>query len=146
MKKSLCAALTAIVMLLSVSGCSSAGNEKISKSGFLMDTVVSVALYGSSDEETLNGCFEELYRLDKLWSRTSPESEIYRLNSGEISDVSEDTADLLRKALYFSELSDGAFDVSVCPVSELWVFKNGGVVPEAKVTVFRFLAFRNAMS
>ena len=130
--KKICAAIAAILILFSALGCTKNKSGKISESGFLMDTVVSVTLYGNEDEDILKGCFDELSRFDKLWSRTSPESEIYRLNSGEISEVSEDTADLLRKALYFSKLSGGAFDVSICPESELWSFKDGGRVPDAE--------------
>lgn len=147
MKKRLLAAVSAFLLLCSVSGCSGsrAGAGKISEKWFLMDTVVSVTLYDSSDGEILRGCFEELARCDRLWSRTDPESEIYLLNLGEIFEVSEETSELLKKALYFSELSDGAFDVTICPVSKLWSFKSGGTVPDeaAVAEALRRVGYKN---
>ena len=70
---------------------------------------------------------------EKLFSRTLPESEIYRLNHGEISEVSSETADLIRTGLSYGELSDGAFDISIEPVSSLWDFTSGsGRIPGQK--------------
>jgi len=44
--------------------------------------------------------------------------------------VSDTTIELLKKGIKFGELTDGAFDITIAPLSELWDFKNNpGNVP-----------------
>ncbi len=118
-------------ILIFNSGCANGKEtpEKVSRSDFLMDTVVTITLYDGSDEEILDECFELMHKYEQMFSRTDETSEIARLNAGEISEVSEETAELIQKGLYYSALSDGAFDITICPVSKLWNFTNGGTIP-----------------
>jgi len=64
------------------------------------------------------------YYYEDLFSRTIDTSDIGRINQATKwpVTVSEETADLLAKALYYSELSDGAFDLTIASVSSLWDF------------------------
>jgi thiamine biosynthesis lipoprotein len=67
----------------------------------------------------------ELARVDRLFSGWSPESEISRLStraSTEALPVSAETAGLLDLARRVSELTGGAFDVTVAPLVEAWGF------------------------
>lgn len=98
-----------------------------------LNTLVTVTLYGTDRTELLDGAMQLCDHYEKLFSRTLPESEIYRLNHGEISEVSSETADLIRTGLSYGELSDGAFDISIEPVSSLWDFTSGsGRIPGQK--------------
>ncbi len=63
--------------------------------------------------------------LERLLSRTVKGSDVYRLNETDgFVSVSDDTLRLLEKSVYYGNLTDGKFDITVCPVSELWDFKN----------------------
>ena len=98
-----------------------------------LNTLVTVTLYGTDRTELLDGAMQLCDHYEKLFSRTLPESEIYRLNHGELSEVSSETADLIRTGLSYGELSDGAFDISIEPVSSLWDFTSGsGRIPDQK--------------
>ncbi len=71
----------------------------------------------------------ELARVDRLFSRWRPESEVSRLGahaSTEPFSVSPETVAVLDLARKVSDLSGGAFDVTVAPLVEAWGFGPGG--------------------
>ncbi len=117
-----------------LTGCSK-NQERVSKTGLLFDTVVTVTLYGDHKEELLEECFALGEEYEQLLSRTIETSEISRINQahGEPVTVSGDTMELIQKGLYYSELSGGAFDITIAPVSSLWDFKaDTPKVPDAQ--------------
>ena len=135
-KKILTALLPCMLLsMLCLGGCSGK-QEPVSKTGFLFDTVVTITLYGSDrdQEELLEECFRKGEAYEQLFSRTIETSEISRINQakGEPVTVSDDTRELIEKGLYYSELSGGAFDITIAPVSSLWDFKSADPsVPDA---------------
>lgn len=125
-----CILLCMIMVLLC--GCSIATKEPLSKTGFHFDTVITITLYDSKDEKILNTCFDFCREFEDLVSRTIETSEIFKINhaNGQPVEVSDTTIHLLKKGIEFSELTDGAFDITIAPLSELWDFKNNpGNVP-----------------
>ena len=105
----------------------------------MLNTFVTVTLYDTDDQEILDGCFDLCAEYENLLSRTKETSEIYRLNhraEGERSlQVSEKTAQVIAKGLEYSRLSDGAFDITIEPLSSLWDFtaENPQVPPEEAI-------------
>ncbi|MGI9499927.1 MAG: FAD:protein FMN transferase, partial [Geminicoccaceae bacterium] len=64
---------------------------------------------------------DEIERLENVFSLYREDSELVRLNrSGHIDAPSPDLAALLSIARHFSELTDGAFDVTVQPLWRLY--------------------------
>lgn len=129
--------LLCIVMVF-LCGCSINTKEPLSKTGFYFDTVITITLYDSNEEELLNTCFDYCKDFEKLVSRTIPSSDISRINtaSGQSVEVSDTTIELLKNAIEFGELTDGAFDITIAPLMELWDIKNnpGNVPSEADIT------------
>lgn len=117
MKKFVILPTVLIALLL----CSCETRES-SQTRFLLNTVAT--LTADCDDQTLEGAFSLCEDYEKLLSRTVEGSEIYKLNSGETVNVSDDTLLLIERSLYYSKLTDGKFDITVCPVSELWDFEN----------------------
>lgn len=115
-------ALIAVACLL-LTACSHR-QKPLSKSGFALDTAITITLYDQADISLLEDCFERIRTYESLFSRTKADSDIGRLNAagGETVTVSADTASLLRLGLHFSKLTGGAFDVTIAPVSDLWDF------------------------
>jgi thiamine biosynthesis lipoprotein len=67
----------------------------------------------------------EIERVEALMSTYRPESELSRFNYGSSTDwvpVSEDTAIVVAAAQDISRQTNGAFDVTVGPLVELWGF------------------------
>ncbi len=101
----------------------------VSRSDFLLNTFVTVTLYDSSDEEILDQCMALCREYENRFSKTIATSEIYGLNhrpAGEtVFPLTKDTAALIREGLYYSRVSDGAFDITIEPLSSLWNFTDG---------------------
>ena len=106
-------------------GCSFPKKEKkISATRIYLDTVTKITLYGTEDEQILDDAFALIARYQDIFSRTQTDSEVYLLNysADNAISVSEPLAELVEKGLYYGNLTDGAFDLSIAPVSSLWDF------------------------
>jgi len=65
--------------------------------------------------------FAEMERLESLLSRYRPDTPIARLNrDGVVHQTPDEVIEVVRSALRYSELTGGAFDVTVAPVLELY--------------------------
>jgi thiamine biosynthesis lipoprotein len=63
----------------------------------------------------------EIERLEKIYSLNRPDSALVRLNrEGLLNDPPAELVELLSRARTWSEISDGAFDVTVQPLWELY--------------------------
>lgn len=113
-------------------GCSFQTSEPISRTAIYFDTVISIKIYDSQDETLLDQCFAFCEEFENTISRTIETSEISQINNskGTPVTVSDTTIELLEQGIYYGELTNGAFDITIAPLSELWDFKNNpGVVP-----------------
>ena len=84
---------------------------------------VAVAKDSSVANSAVEAAFAQLRNVDELMSDYKSDSEISRVNRDAYKSpvkVSKSTFEVLQKAIYFSELSDGAFDVTVGPLVDLW--------------------------
>lgn len=106
--------------------CSSKTEEQEpqSKSFFVMDTYMTVTVYGENAETTLNQAEERVTELEKMWSVTDENSEIYAVNHSEGATVaiSDETAELLDFSLDISKITNGALDCTMYPVLTEWGF------------------------
>ncbi len=129
MKKIIIYVLVALMFLLT--GCEFADNGSVKATEILFDTVVEIELFGA-DEELLDEAVKLCKYYHKLFDPNDSESDVYKLNNagGEAIRVSDDTLAVLKKSIFYSELSGGMFDITVRPVSVLWDFgDNTGEIP-----------------
>jgi len=68
--------------------------------------------------------FSEASRIEQLLSKYIPGSEISCLNRLGKLKVSAETFYIIKKSLEFCRLSQGAFDITVAPLVDLWGFTN----------------------
>lgn len=124
-----------------LTGCAHGGGSPLSQSSFLLDTFVTVTIYGSrhifpqKNKDILQGTMDLCKRYEDLLSTTRDTSEIYKINHRQPGTksmtVSEDTARVIERGLEYCRMSDGAFDITVEPLSSLWDFKsNDPQVPD----------------
>ena len=119
--------LPMMLILLLLCGCNS-GETENSETRFLLDTVCTVT--ADCGDDIINGAFSLCEDLERTLSKNVKDSDVYRLNNTEgFVSVSPDTLKTVERALYYSELSGGKFDITIAPVSALWDFKNQ-VVPD----------------
>ena len=111
------------LLLALLCGCTP---EPVSQGFFAMDTVMNITLYDGGDTAALTAAQQEVNRLDQLWSRTRPDSDVARLNaaagSGAPVEVDPDTAALLERAVQAARESSMAFDPVIAPVMDAWGF------------------------
>lgn len=126
--------LFALAASVAVALCGCNAQSEHTANFFAMNTYMSVTAYGDNNtacETAAKQVQAEVTRLDKLWSVTDKNSELYAINSGKTAAVSDDTAELIRFCLETSELTDGAFDPTIYPVLTAWGFTLGeNRVPE----------------
>ncbi len=117
--------LLSIICILATVGCGK--TQPISKYDFCLDTICTITIYDSSDKELPDRCFSLIRDYEALLSATVTDSDIYRINHahGEKVEISDDTVFLLKEAIRYGDLTDGAFDITIYPVSSVWDFKSG---------------------
>lgn len=119
-------------------GCKEDSEEDLketSREVFAMDTYMTLKAYGADGEEALDEAIEEIQRLDALWSVGNTESEIAKLNQKKTEKVSKETIQLIQCAKKVSKETEGAFDITIYPLMELWGFpsQNYQVPSEAEI-------------
>ena len=132
MKRFKCAFMTALAvfMIITQQGCAGKTAEPVTKQSFYFDTVCSIAVYDMEemDDERASDAIDDAFalcsRYESLLSRTREGTDIYRINHAEGKPVecAPETAELIRKGLYFSEMSEGTFDITVGKLTDLWDF------------------------
>lgn len=116
-------------------GCSRYLTQPLSKTVTLFDTIVTIKIYDKDSEAVLNQCIAQCQDYESRFSRTLEGSEIYQLNhaGGQAVELSDDTIELIQLGLKYSELTDGKFDITIAPLSDVWDFKNNsGKIPDEK--------------
>lgn len=98
--------------------------EAYSKSFFAMDTYMTFTAYGANAEDGLRQAENRIAELEKLWSVTDADSDIYAVNhsNGQPVEVSEETEELVTFALAMAEKTDGALEPTIYPVLTAWGF------------------------
>lgn len=99
------------------------GDESISRTGFLMGTVIDIKLFDTSDQKLLDGAFDIISDIESKMSLNIDGSEINRINGNsgiKPAAVSEETYAVVKKGLEYSSISGGSFDITVGPLVKLW--------------------------
>ena len=92
---------------------------------FAMDTFIDLKAQGENGEKALLEAEKEINRLEKLFSPTIEQSEIFAINqyaAKQTVTVSKDTFDLIEKAKEYCHITEGAFDITIAPVVKAWGF------------------------
>lgn len=103
----------------------------------LLGTIVTVTVYAEDEGEALSAieaAFEEIERIESITSRYRADSEISRLNARgpgeERVDIDRVVARIVGQSMALSEMTDGAFDVTIAPVIDLWPLNEGMRLPD----------------
>ena len=131
--------LILIALVFCLTGCKKV-EYPVSDTDFLLNTVSTIDVYAYEGDEDpaviIDECFDYIRELEKILSRTVKNSDIAMLNkvSGGTVKVSDETREVLEKSILYGNLTDGAFDVTIARVSEMWDFVSGEeIVPEESV-------------
>ena len=100
-----------------------AQQEPVKRTEMLMGTVISVTLYDSTDESILDKVFDKVKNLEETFSINETGTEVDKINDNagiEPVKVSDDTIEVVKEGIYYSDLSHGKFDITVGPLVKLW--------------------------
>ncbi len=115
---------TAALLLILLIVCGTAMQPKSYRATFFsLDTVITLTAYGKNAKKGVNAAVGRIEEIDARMSAYRENSEISRINSapsGIPVSVSENTFYLLRRAQEFSEITDGVFDFTLKPLTDLW--------------------------
>lgn len=91
----------------------------------MLDTFVTVTLYGSDDAQVLEGALAVCREYDAMLDRHSPQSEVALLNAAGTAgrQVPQPLYELLELALFYCGESQGHYDITIAPVMDLWEFR-----------------------
>ena len=112
--------------------------EPITVTDYKLNTYVTVTIYDSDDTSLLDGCMALCDKYELLFSRTNPESELYKLNHELLPKsadgyytVSGELFEIIEIGKKYSELSDDAFCIAMEPLTSLWNFTDGSnIIPD----------------
>lgn len=97
----------------------------------IMGTAIHVELWCGDavvGHAAADAVIQEMHRIDRAMSPYKPDSELSRVNREAFATpvpVSHEMFTLLQRAAHFSELSDGAFDITYAAVGQLYDYRAG---------------------
>ncbi len=114
------------LLLTSVSCAVQASSEEKYEEGRanLMNTFFNVTVYSDDKdlaERAIKSAYARMEEIAAVASIFDPNAEAYKLNeNGFIDNPSPDLVALIRLSLEYNKLTDGAFDITVQPLLDLW--------------------------
>ena len=120
--------ISILLLSLMFTGCQGqsqkASAEPLSKSNYLLGTVVEITLYDHQDEKIIDKAFARISEIENEMTINNAEtSEIIALNNASGKNevtLTPDTFDVVERGKYYSELTKGKFDITVGPVVKQW--------------------------
>ena len=127
-------------ILYILSGCAKGPSiERFEFTRLCMGVQTRIVLYGPDQEKADDAArvaFDEIDRLEQVMSDYRPDSELMRLSAASGRGPQQVSADLhrvLERALEMAEATDGAFDPTLGPLTELWrETRKTGVAPDLR--------------
>lgn len=126
--------------------------ELFKKAILSMGTVFEVSVYASDKnrvEKAFNDVLKEVNRLDYLMSNYKEESELSKVNRNAASEPTycdNELAYIIEESLKYSDITNGAFDITIGPLMKEWgFFKGQGKIPgkEELESVLESVSYKN---
>ena len=129
----------------------SRNSQPITVTDYKLNTYVTVTIYDSTDTALLDECMALCDKYEMIFSRTNPESELYKLNHGMLKQsadgyhtVSDELYEVISVGKKYSELSDDAFCIAMEPLTSLWNFTDGKQIIPADASITTVLPLLNS--
>ena len=124
--KKILALFMIIASILFLCSCKKAQETRHS---FQFDTVINITA-DKKYSKSVDKAFELCAQYEKIFSRTDKESELFAINNKKAKMLSNEMKNVLDFSLSFSRMTDGAFDITVTPLVELWNVNERSSPPE----------------
>ncbi len=118
-----------LLFFLLIFGCLSAlAQVQQTKTVNLMGSVFQITVVDKdsiSAVHNINKAIDEITRIENLISEWRPETQISQVNQNaglEPVKVDQEVFGITQKAIYFSKITQGAFDISIVAMDKIWKF------------------------
>lgn len=127
------AVLALLPLIITQTACTNSSKsdevQPVEEEGYYLDTVCKISVYdmkGGLKEKKAKAAIDKGYdrcrELDKELSNTVDASDISRINNsgGQWTQVGDDALTVIKGGIKYGDLSNGAFDITIGTVADLW--------------------------
>lgn len=110
-------------------------NKPYETTVFAFDTYMRFEIYGKNAKQAVTAAEKLIYDMENEASVYKSDSVIYKYNHAQTGDkikCTDAVSEIIEKSIYINEITDGAFDITIYPLIELWDIKNTSVPPSDK--------------
>lgn len=122
MNKKLLVMVLFCIGIITLTGCSKK-DQVFEQQEFKMDTIMNLKAYGSKAENAVKEAYDRIDEIEQMASAQIETSDVSMINEKagkEYVKVHPEIILMLQTAVKYSELSEGAFDITVGPLIKLW--------------------------
>lgn len=117
------------------------------ESRLLMGTIINLALVtndAAQGQQALAATFAEMGRLISIFGHRQPESPLAQLNrSGQLTAPPSELVELVKLAITYGDVSDGAFDISVKPLVDAYEAGDAAALAKQSLVDYRQIDVNN---
>ena len=124
--------LLILITCLILTGCNIMTKPSYTETQFLLDTVCTIKAGGENSKDAVALAFEKIKEIQSVadfYDEDSTVSKFNRAKKNQPVTLDSHTEEIIKTALEISHKSDGAFDITIAPVKELWNFKGENPSP-----------------
>jgi len=127
------------LVVVSCAGAPCARAEWMERTEAIMGTRVYVELWAEDPargNEAIEAVMADMRRIDNLMSHYKPESELSQINAHAYQEpvrVDKELFDLIKLSTYYSQITDGAFDITYASVGYLYDYRRHIHPSEAQI-------------
>lgn len=114
--------ILSITLLINIFFLTSCNVECEERSFFAMDTYMTITCYGKDAKVAVDEAVDRINELDKLFSVGIDTSEVNIINKEKNLIASSDMIDIVSRSIDISKKTEGAFDITIKPLVDLWGF------------------------
>ena len=118
--------LILLTVALGATSCITKPPMKFEETRDMMDTFVTITVYSDEKtaEEAISAAFARMEEIERIATTWNSEGEAFKLNqNGYLDTPSDELLELISMSLDYSELTEGAFDITCQPLLDLWEYK-----------------------
>ena len=131
--------LILLLVLLGTASCAPKPLTKLEETRDMMDTFVTITVYSDekTGEEAISAAFARMEEVVKAASIFDEQAEAFQLNrDGHLDAASDDLLKLITMSIDYNRLTDGAFDITIQPLLDLWaggLWKESAEVQQSRI-------------
>ena len=121
-----------LIICLLLTGCNIMAKSSYTETQFLLDTVCTIKAGGENSKEAVALAFEKIREVQSVADFYDDASTISKFNKAKKNEpvaLDPHTEEIIKTALEVSQKSEGAFDITIASVKELWDFKGENPSP-----------------